>query len=633
MDPRLKNYYNRELQHLREVGGEFAKEFPKIAGRLALDEFECADPYVERLLEGFAFLSSRVQLKLDSQFPQFTQHLLECIYPHYLAPTPSMAIAEFQPDLTEGSLAAGFKIPRHSSLRSMIGKGEQTPCEYRTSQDVTLWPIKITEAKYYSKLREVGRVDPTGKKKVRAAIRLTLETTAGLSFDALPLENLPLYFRGPEEVPVHIFEQFFSDALGVLVRSHDQAPPWNEKIDPVREGLLGKNSIRRLGFDDDHALLPYGLRSFQGYRLLHEYFAFPQRFLFADLKGLNPSLKRIGGKKIDIYILLDRGESRLENILSEENFSLYCVPIINLFPKRADRINVNDRTSEYHIVPDRTRPLDFEVYQVLEVLGHGTRKEQETEFRPFYASTDLTSHRKDLAYYTLIREPRMLSQKQRRYGPRSSYIGSEVHLSLVDGTEAPYSENLRQLSLDTLCTNRDLPLHMPIGQGRTDFNLKEAAPVNSIKCINGPTRPRASFALSGSSWRLISHLTLNYLSLVDSNPEEGASALRELLSLYAEDGNAQIRKQVEGVRSISSKPITRRITGPGPLAFARGLEIQLDLDEASFEGTGAFLIGSVLEQFFTKYVSLNSFTETVISTVERGEVIRWPMRTGRRQVL
>lgn len=633
MDPRLKRYYNSELQHLREMGGEFAREFPKIAGRLALDEFECADPYVERLLEGFAFLAARVQLKLDSQFPQFTQHLLECIYPHYLAPTPSMGIAQFRPDLAEGSLAAGFRIPRHSSLRSQVGKGEQTPCEYRTAHEVTLWPLRLKEARYYSKLREVGPPSRRDLRGVRAAIRLTLETTAGVQLDSLPLESLPLYLRGPEELPVHIYEQLFSDAVGVLVRDAAKPPPWVEKIDPTGEGLLDSSSIRRLGFDDEQALLPYGLRSFQGYRLLHEYFAFPKRFLFADLHGLGEGLRRVGGTEVSVYILLDRIDSRLENVLGADNFSLFCSPVINLFPRRADRINVTDRDSQYHVLPDRTRPLDFEVYQVEEVVGHGTRRDQETEFRPFYASTDLTSHRKDLAYYTLIREPRQLSARSRKYGPRSSYVGSEIFISLVDGTEAPYSASLRQLSLDTLCTNRDLPLHMPVGQGKTDFTLKEAAPVESVRCIDGPTRPRASFALTGSSWRLISHLTLNYLSLVDRDAVEGASALRELLSLYAEDGAPQIRKQVEGIRSISSAPITRRIAGPGPLAFARGLEIQLDLDESSFEGTGAFLIGAVLEQFFARYVSINSFTETVVSTVERGEVIRWPMRTGRRPVL
>jgi len=235
-----------------------------------------------------------------------------------------------------------------------------------------------------------------------------------------------------------------------------------------------------------------------------------------------------------------------------------------------------------------------------------------------------------MAYYTAHRQPRMLSTKQRKIGARASYVGSEVYLTLVDAQHAPFSPNLKQLAIKTVCTNRDLPLQIPIGKGQTDFTMEMGAPVESIRCVAGPTKPRPSLANGDASWRLISHLSLNYLSLVDSDSEQGAAALRELLALYADEADAATERQIEGVKSISSRPITRRLPTSGPISFGRGLEISIRCEDSAFEGTGVFLLGSVLEEFFSRYVSMNSFTETVLRTDDRGEVARWPARIGRR---
>lgn len=625
MDPRLLEYYNRELQHLREMGGEFAREFPKIAGRLGLEGFECADPYVERLLEGFGFLAARVQLKMDAEFPRFTQHLLEIIYPHYLAPTPSMLVARFQPDPAEGALERGFVVPRGSELRSLLGKGDQTPCEYRTAHDVTLWPVELTEVQYFAGKEPVALLDLPDLSKVRAGIRLRLRTTLpGLSFDKLSLDRLTLYLHGSDELPMRVYEQLLANAVMMVVRPGQRPAPWHE--------VVAGNRIRRLGFADEQALLPYTPPSFQGYRLLHEYFAFPQRYLFVELEGLGPAVRRCSGSELEILILLNRANSVLENTLETEHFALFCTPAINLFPKRADRIHLSEQVAEHHVVPDRTRPMDFEVYQVGGVTGIGAEGEEQ-EFLPFYASYDRLRQRDHRAFYTLHRLPRLLSSQQRRSGPRSSYIGSEVFLSLVDADEAPYRSNLRQLAVAALCTNRDLPLHMPIGLGETDFTMTSGAPVGAVRCLAGPTKPRPSHAHGDTAWRLISHLALNYLSLADGADHQGAVALRELLALYGDRGEAATGKQIEGVRSVRAVPITRRAPISGPIAFARGLEVNVTLDEGSFEGSGIFLLGAVLEQFFAKYVSINSFTETVVHSSERGEIIRWPARIGKRHTL
>ena len=209
MDRRLLDYYNRELQHVREVGAEFAREFPKIAGRLELEGFECADPYVERLLEGFAFLAARVQLKIDAEFPRFTQHLLETIYPGYLAPIPSMAMVQFQPDPSEGSLMAGVPVPRGSALRSVPGKGEVTACEYRTAHEVTLWPIEIKEVEYFRYSGAAASLGVPALPGVKAGLRIRLKTTGGLRFDQLALERLTLHITFLKKLTLSISPNSF----------------------------------------------------------------------------------------------------------------------------------------------------------------------------------------------------------------------------------------------------------------------------------------------------------------------------------------------------------------------------------------------------------------------------------------
>jgi len=622
MDPRLLRYYNRELQFIREMGGEFAQEFPKVAARLGMEGIECADPYVERLLEGFAFLTARVQLKLDAEFPRFTQHLLEVVYPHYLAPTPSMAVVRFEPDPTEGALVDGFTVPRGSALRTPLGKGEQTPCEYRTAQTVTLWPLEIAEAAYVT--GGAGTFGVQEVQGVRAGLRLRLRTTGGLTFDKIALDRLSLFLPGSGELPIQLYERFVANGLGVLARPAGRAPAWKE--------ILPRSSIRPLGFGDDEALLPYGPQSFQGYRLLHEYFAFPERYHFMELRGLGPAVRRCRDSELELTVLFSRSDPFLENSIDASRFALFCAPAVNLFPRQADRIHLSEREHEYHVLPDRTRPLDLEVHHVTGAVGYGTSADQKQEFLPFYGSRDAAAAGEHRAFYTVRREPRVLSARQRRGGTRSPYVGSEVFVSLVDGDEAPYRSELRQLAVATMCTNRDLPLHAVMGQGRTDFTLQASAPVSSVRCMAGPTKPRPSHPEGETAWRLISHLSLNYLSLADTDEKAGAASLRELLGLYA-TGDASARKQIEGVRSVACAPIHRRIPLPGPVSFGRGLEVSVTFDEGAFGGSGAFVLGAVLEQFFSRYVSINSFTETVLRSLERGEVFRWPVRLGRRPSL
>jgi len=625
MDRRLLDHYNNELHHLRQMAAEFAQQNPVQAGRLALDREAkeiCPDPYVERLLEGFAFLAARVQLKLDAEFPRLTQSLLETVYPQYLCPIPSMAIVRFETD-NEATPPDGYSIPRGTVLRSNLRPGDSTACEYRTAHEVQLWPLQLIEAAYY--VRDVSQLDLPPSLGGRAAIRFRLQSAAGFPIKAIKVDRLPFFLRGADEVPGAIYEQIFSRGVAVIV----QAVTAEHKRP---RAILPATTIRRIGFREDEALLPNSPRGFQGHRFLREYFAFPQRYLFFELSGLAQALQACEGDQVDLIIVLNEQEVRLEERRIDASFfELYCTPVINLFSKRADRILMSDRFSEFHVVVDKTRPLDFEVFQIESVSGYGVRADEEQKFRPFYLAKDTDT--RTSAFFTVHREPRVLSEKEKKFGQKSSYIGSEVYISLVDSNAAPYRTELQQLGVTALCTNRHLPIQMSRGPTRSDFSLEIAAPIASVSCLTAPTAPRPAFADGELGWRIVSHLALNYLSLLDGPGSEGALALRQLLKLYVDSSDAILGKQIEGIRSTESRAVFQRVQTPGPITFARGLEISVLFDESAFEGFGIFILGTVLEQFFARYVSLNSFTETVIKSQQRGEVMRWKAQIGRRQLI
>lgn len=625
MHPRLLEYYNQELLHIREGAAEFAREFPKIAGRLALaqEAKECPDPYVERLLEGFAYLAARVQLKIDGEYADFTQNLLEMVYPGYLSPVPAMAMVQFSPDLTDPALGKGFTLPRDTVLRTRLIPGERTGCEFRTVQPVTFWPLRIAEVRYHGYAPEL----PAGARSpvaCKAGLRIRLAATAGLSFDQLSLDRLSLTLSGNETIAYRLYEQVLANAVEVMLRPLGKGQQGSAS-------WLGPQAVQGDGFDDAAAMLPGAPRSFAGYRLLREYSAFAARFLSIEIGGLAEALARCATDEVELLILLGKADAGLEQAVDAASLALFCAPAVNLFPKRADRIHLSESSHEFHLVPDRNRPMDFEVYQVKSVTGYGSGVEVVQSFAPLYAVHD-EAPPEGTGYYTLRRLPRVLSAQQKLKGPRSSYVGTEVYLSLVDPGEAPYSGEVEQLAVETLCSNRDLPLHLSLG-GENDFTLEVGAPVQGIRCVKGPSRPLPP-ALEGEiPWRLISQLSLNYLSLLDTSPRAGAAALREMLSLYGLDAQSPLRKQLEGVQSVSARQIIRRMPTPGPIAFGRGVEIQLTLDERAFDGGSVFLLGSVLERFFARHASLNSFTETVLHSASRGEIKRWPARLGTRTVL
>lgn len=619
MDPRLLRYYNTELRYLREMGSEFAQAFPKIASRLGMEGLEVADPYVERLLEGSAFLAARVQLKLDAEFPQLSQRLLDMVCPNLSAPVPSMLIARFEPQ-RGANLLSGVRLPRGTALTGAESAASTTRCEFRTAQDVVLSPLSVTAAEYFVNAADLSLSSLPLKERPRAGVRIRLSLPAGVSFSQLGLGSLRFYLNGQQDVAFKLQELVLGACCGVLVKDVGNASA-------AGRNLLGEDAVQPVGYGDDEAMLPVTLRGLSGTRLMQEYFAFPQRFLFFDVTGLETAWSSLSGNECELVILFKRQGEGIEGVVDAGNFALHCAPAINLFERRADRIAIDDSHFEFHVVPDRAAPEDFEVHSILDVEGISQSNET-VQFYPLYATPHAAPSGHG-AYWSAQRQPRLRSEKARREGPRSGYVTSGVFVSLVDAREAPFSDDMRQLSLKILATNGDLPVFMPT----SGLSLKDAAPVDAVTVAAGPSRPLSSVREANAAWQLINLLSLNHLSLLDTDQEQGAQALRELLGVFAQACDPSTRSQIDGIRHVSLRPVVRRHPIPGPLAFGRGVEVGLQVDELAFEGASAFLLASVLHHYFARHAALNNFVQTSLVSLSRGPLMRWLPRLGSRGVI
>lgn len=636
MDPRLLDLYEQELRYFRDSAGEFAQAYPKIAARLGLDGTEVADPYVERLIEASAFLSSRVLLKLNAEYPRFAEQLLAIVYPHFMAPTPAMLVAECQLAADPGALASGPVLARGSALRVRRALGQNTHCEFRTAQDLRLWPLDLVRAEYFTHAPDLPLARHPRAQAARGGLRLRLQARGGIKLDQLPLDELLLYVGGDgDDVAWPLLECLLADPVGALLC----APQGRAGAEVL--GVLDGQALAPVGFAAEEAMLPATATGFSGFRLVQEYFAFAPRFQFVRVRGLQPALKRCTGTELELVLLFSRARPELEKLVGREHVRLHCVPAINLFPKRLDRVVVNEGVSAFHLLADRTRPQDYELHSLTEVVGYlaseregrlrrGDEARARTQpFLPFYAAFH-GSREPHPAYYTLLREPRRLSARQQAEGHRSSHIGSEVYIQLVDPQQAPYSDALRQLAASALCTNRDLPLMLAAGSDTLDV---DSAAIAEVRMLRGPSRPFTPVVAGGLGWRVVDHLALNYLSLAGSSPQQGAQALREMLLLYAGVADAVRTAQIQGLLGVSTRPVTRRLPLPGPIAFGRGLEVTLSVDTGAFQGHSVFLFGAVLAEYLARHVEVNHFVETVLRTQTGAEVMRWRPRCGTRPIL
>jgi type VI secretion system protein ImpG len=600
----LLTYYERELSFLRQMGAEFAVKYPKIASRLLLEADKSEDPHVERLIQAFAFLAARVHHKLDDEFPELTDALLGVLYPHYLAPIPSMAMVEFVLDPDQGKLTTAHRIERGATLYSQPVAG--SPCRFRTGYPVSLWPIEVASAR----LDSADRMGPS--RGAAAVIRLELRCQGGTTLPDLGLDQLRFFLHGESSLAYALYELIFNNVVQVQLRS----VAGRKGPEPI---VLPPRCLRPVGFGPDEGMLPYTPRSFLGYRLLQEYFSFPEKFLFFDLLELGRAARAGFKEGLEIAIFLDR-MPQLDQPINAGTFRLACTPIINLFEQVAEPIRVSHVQTEYRVIPDVRRQDATEVYGIERVTSTSPYEPEAIEFQPFYSFKHAIDREKQKSFWIGTRRP----------SPRKGDAGTEVYLSLVDLTFRPSLPAVETLTIHATCTNRDLPGKLPFGGEQGGFELEGAAPLSRIRCLTKPTPTIRPPLRRGAQWRLLSHLSLNYLSLC----EGGKDALKEILKLYDIGDSAVIRQQIAGITNVSSRRVVGR---PGSMpwnGFCRGIEVTIEFDEEKYVGSGLFLFAAVLEKFLGLYSSLNSFSKLVVTTQQRKEPLkRWPPRAGEQILL
>ncbi len=577
-------------------------------------------------------MSARIQRRMDAEFPRLTRSLIDAVYPHYGRPTPSAGVFQFTPATDEGSLVEGYKVPKGTRLLARTASHQQTGCRFDTTCDVTLWPLRISQACLFSRdtTPPVTVSSEFHHPSIRSSLWITFETTAAVSISQIQMDSLQLHLRGGE-IGYQLLELLMAHADTIAISGDAQSGKPNEESWQSFE----TSRFLQLGLGPDESLLPGDSRSFSGHRLLEEYFTLPEKFLFVKLDGLRQLLSSIEGRRFHLLVGFDQTPASLIDRVSYDHFALHCVPAVNLFKKRADRIHVDHAQHEHQLVCDRSRPLDFEVWSIEEMAGHTTATAREIPCLPMYAPPVMqnTPVPTQSLYFNIDRRMRLLAEST-KHPNRTSYLGSEVFVGFTDAQSHSMRSSMDRLSIDQIsstvyCTNRDLPLLAPEGGWRGAFSVEASGPIAQVACLVGPTLPRNSLAQADGEacWRLISHLTPNYLSLTDSE-YGGATMIRELLHLYCDSNDQPSLKQIEGIRSIRHHPVVRRIPSQGPLTYARGVEIELVCDETAFGRGRAFLLGAILERFFAKFVSINSFAETHLVSTHRGSIYRWPVQIG-----
>jgi type VI secretion system protein ImpG len=604
----LLPYYERELTFLRRLSHDFARQYPKVASRLLLSGETCEDPHIERLIESFAFLTGRIHKKLDDEFPEITDSLLQVIYPQYLRPFPSVSIAHFDGGNATAQLTKAARVPRGTMLFTRPVRG--VACRFSTAYDVDILPLRIAKAGYENVFDASGlRIELA--RSTSSVIRMdvaALTETVGL--DTLGVGKLRLFLNGEPSLVALIREAVFSKATGLWVST----PASFEKIE------LPLSALHPVGFAADETLLKSDARSHHAYQLMLEYFVYPDKFNFIDidlsaLRGRLPLHVRAFEIRIGLNGLSDSNAGNLLDRISKENFILGCTPVVNLFSQAAEPIRITDTATAYPIIVDSRRPRAYEVYDIKRVLNvqQGDDSEQVHEFKPFYSIRHGEPHDGPARYWHVS------------HTDDETACDYTMEISLVDSARNPERPQTNTLSLELNCTNRDLPSQLPFGLADGDLFIEGGTVAKAIRFLRKPTRSYRFPRGRGAQWRLISHLALNHLSLAD----QGIDALKEILTLYDITRSTANNKQINGLVSIEHRAVMARIAGNPFSTFARGLEIRIVVDETHYAGIGLFMFAQVLDRFFGLYVHTNSFTQLVIVSRQSGqELVKCPARNG-----
>ena len=656
MNREFMKLYDQELTLFYEHAAEFGEEYPGVGERLGDMTKDNADPMIGAMIEGAAFLATRVQLKLKHEFSNFTDNLLEQLVPNFLAPIPSVIQLQIDPGYGDPALRDGVRIDRGAHLDATYRERErQVACTYTLTSNVDLSPLEIDRAEYVGSIAPIEALNLTVPEGAASGLRLgfkvrsskvaTEEKPAELAAEdpkawakGIKLPALKINLVGSEDTSVAIYEQIFGHTLKIALRWRAADLKWYTKSLPIDDVL------DQVGFEDDEALYPMDHRVFRGFDFVRDYFTFPKHFLGFRIKDFGRHLESVEASEFELIFVFDDLDSRMGTAVTMQKFALNCVTAINLFEMTCGRIQVKPNDYEYQVVPDRSRYLEYEPHRIVNVRADRAGQSEKMPVFPIYSSPEDATVRSRALFHAIRRMQRKRTGKEVRFGATSDYIGTDMFLTLV-GHDVLDEEGdpITHLSVRALCSNRHLPEHLPVGETGADFMLRDNDQLR-IKAMTPPTKPREPIITGATdrarpnytgenTWRLVNMLALNHLGLVSNRAGEGARALKDVLALFADLSENVTERRIRGLRTVESRPVIKRVRALSGVAAARGLEVTITIEERAFEGSGVFLLGAVLDRFLSEYVSLNQFTQTVIRTPERAEIMRWPPRLGRRQIL
>ncbi len=623
MDQTFLSYYETELIHLRQLATEFAELHPAVARNLSLDSVPCPDPYVERLMEGVAYLGARTRLKLDYESSRHVRTLLDALYPDLAAPAPAMTMAQLDPGPQVGTMPTGHRVKRGTRLVAGLRDGLSTRAVYSTAQPVDLFPIRVAGAEY---LQDRGALLSAGASesaiaKAEAGIRLVIERTGVGTLGELSLDRLDLFLGGRAKGH-QIFDAVFGWGRRVIAR-------------PVGadRAFSGMAAPEMVGIDDSEAILPRVRPSFEGYRLLREYFLLPERFHFVRFSGLREVVGSCEGQALELIVLFDKPQPDINDV-KEDDFVPFVTPIVNLFERECNIVELDPRRTSHVVHADRTRPRDFEIYRLLRIED-AERDGPNAKLTHLYGMDQ--RHGTNLVFSTDRRPRRPSNDEIAENQMRTSYGGDDFLISVARPPTAEDAVPVRRLDIRALCTNRDLP----ILDDNPTLTLESGDPVGEVRLLQAVRRPRPSLSaelpntgrgqaeMEDITWRWIAQLSLSQLSINEDGPEP----LRALISLYADRGDPAYARHGRSVTTAAAKPVLDRVAVPGPICFAHGTEVTLDIDEGVLSGSSRLLLSALLSRLFARHAAINSFVKTKTRLTLAQEEVKWPSVTGTRNLM
>lgn len=656
MNKKIVSYYNKELRFLREMGQEFAKQYPKIASRLKLSANETPDPYVERLLEGVAYLTARTQLKIDAEYPRFVQRILEVIYPQFLYPTPASTIIKFDTS-KHYNVNVLNKLKRGHLLESLpIDIDANTlSCHFSLTQDTELTPIELEASHYTNSLSYLPDLKSVKTGTSLSALRLDFSIRSAIKCSELTPEDVVLYLGSELPVASQLLNLLMNSCTNVVCHSFEDARRWHY---PIEEYPKHK------GFTKDEALVFDLNKSISSLRLMQEYIQLPEKFLFVSQRGINKAVRKaelngdfalsapqtedvivengvnkrvVGHEKrwFSVSFLFDSYVPELTQLLKEQDIAINTAPIVNLFRKKSVRFPVTMQDTDHHVIVDRVQPLNFEVHSIERVKGFDKFNNQQVNFTPIYKAADqevFINKNNNNAFFSMRREKRAPSTSAGLYGGRTSYLGSEVYLSMMSEGQSVFSFNIDHLAVETWCTNRDLPLILTRSL-ESDFLIDAALPIRAAHIISEVTKPIDAVSEDHTLWSLLNQLNLSYISLADYSDKDSTLLLKELLLAFPHENSELYKSEVNSIKQLKVEPMTKVVRHKGAGSLIKGMAIKLTFDESLLAGVHPFLFASVLRHYFARSISINSFVEMTVLTVQKGQIIKWKDIQGEKSLL